>query len=234
MRTYKNISHENEKAVKEALSIIADEGTSVDSYRSAFKIIGQELGKVIVGKFKKEGKTVIACPNEDADWLVNGLMESLNDSSISLAVFWSDRMTVNDDGESKIEISPIRSSYEEHLDGCQTLIIAKSIISTSCVVRTQLTRLIGEISPERIIIAAPVMYKTAESKLKDEFPDSISSLFEFVDFAVDDERDGNNIVKPGIGGYITKRLGLGNDISDNNAYIPEIVKERAAELFAER
>lgn len=234
MRKYENISPKNEQAVRRALRTVADDSSSVKDYREAFKVIGQELGKVIVSKYKKNGKTVIACPNEDADWLVEGIMEALNDSSISLAVYWSDRMTVKDDKNGKMEISPIRSSYEEHIEGCQTLIIAKSIISTSCVIRTQLTRLIGEISPKQIIIVAPVMYKYAEFNLRKEFPDNISSRFEFVDFAIDDERDDNNIIKPGIGGYITKRLGLGNSIKDNNSYIPKLVMERAAKHYAER
>lgn len=234
MRIFVNLSSTNEKSVKRALYMIADENTSVDSYRNAFKVIGQELGKIIVDRFKEDGKTVIACPNEDADWLVEGLMNSLNDISVSLAVFWSDRLSVGNDGERKLEISPIISSYEENISDCETLIIAKSIISTSCVVRTQLTRLIGDIKPKRIIIAAPVMYKDAEESLRNEFPDSISSLFEFVDFAIDDVRDEHNIVRPGIGGYITKRLGLGNNISDNNSYIPEIVKKRFEALFADR
>lgn len=234
MRKYDNISPKNEQTVKRALRTIADESSSVRDYREAFKVVGQELGKVIVSKYKKNGKTVIACPNEDADWLVKGIMEALNDSSISLAVYWSDRMTVKDDTNGKLEISPIKSSYEEQIDGCKTLIIAKSIISTSCVVRTQLTRLIGEISPNRIIIVAPVMYKYAELNLRKEFPNNISSLFEFVDFAIDDERDDNNIIKPGIGGYITKRLGLGNSLKENNSYIPRLVMERATEHIASK
>lgn len=223
MREYYNINDKIEEGVKTALAAIANKGTSSKEYRKAFTELGRYLGIVISAEYPERGKTVVACPNEDADWLVAGLLNSLNDRDISLGVFWADRVMVSE--EPKLEISPIITSYEEPMDSCETLIIAKSIINTSCVVRTQLTRLIGQIHPLRIIIAAPVMYKDAESNLRKEFPTDVASRFRFITFAVDDERKGNAVI-PGIGGFITARLGLGTTMQDNNRYIPDIVKQR--------
>lgn len=223
MRHYENMIAPIQDKVKGALKALADKNTEPSLYRKAFTELGNALGYVINLKYPERGKTVVVCPNEDADWLVAGILDSLNDKNTSLGVFWADRVTVSQNP--KIEISPIISSYEEPMEGCETLIIAKSIISTSCVVRTQLTRLIGKITPKRIIIAAPVMYKDAQPNLNKEFPVDISSRFEFLTFAIDDERVGSTVI-PGIGGFVTSRLGLGTTMRDNNRYIPEIVKQR--------
>lgn len=87
-----------------------------------------------------------------------------------------------------MEYSPIIKSYVELVDNCQTLIIVKSIISTSCVVKTQLSRLINSIDPQKIFIVAPVMYMNAEKSLRKEFPISVSNKFEFVTLAIDTEK----------------------------------------------
>lgn len=221
-----NIDSSNEKRVMSALDTIADTNTSWNIYRQMFVVLGEELGKVINQYFPKTGNTMIACPNEDADWLVNGIISLLGSKNVSLSVYWSDRATVGNVDGKKLEISPIISAYEEPCEGCETLIVAKSIINTSCVVRTQLTHLIEKITPKRIIIAAPVMYKDAEPNLLKEFPTEISSKFHFIYFAIDGKREGSTVI-PGIGGFITKRLGLGDSLKDNNKYIPELVKERA-------
>lgn len=72
-----------------------------------------------------------------------------------------------------------------------------------------------------------MVYKDAESNLRDEFPKDYADKFEFIYFAKDDVREGST-VKPGIGGFITQRLGLGTDMKANNRYIPELVQQRAA------
>jgi hypothetical protein len=102
------------------------------------------------------------------------------------------------------------------------LIVVKSIISGACVVKTNLASLIDEALPLRVIVAAPVMLKGAEQRLASEFPQSMSSRFEYFAFAIDDEKGSDDNVVPGIGGSVYERLGFG----DKTAYIPEIVKER--------
>jgi hypothetical protein len=52
----------------------------------------------------------------------------------------------------------------------------------------------------------------------------MSSTFEFVYFAQDDEAMSREVI-PGIGGSIYERIGLGG-ANNKNAYIPDIVKQR--------
>ena len=91
-------------------------------------------------------------------------------------------------------------------------------------VKTQLTRLVDRIHPEIISIMAPVMYKDAQPNLLKEFPKEISNKFCFLQFAVDEDRQENEVI-PGIGGMVYPRLGLG-DIDKKNQYIPMMVKMR--------
>jgi hypothetical protein len=165
---------------------------------------------------------MLVCASEDADWLATGVESGFGKGELKKSVYWSSREVVytNEDG-SKVEISPIEKAYEEPIEDCELLVIVKSIISTSCVVKTQLTRLIGKISPKQIAILAPVMYKDGIPNLMREFPEEINRKFHFVTFAIDDERVGSEVV-PGIGGMVYRRLGLVN-IEIKNHYIPEMV-----------
>lgn len=208
--------------MKSLLAQIADKTTSSTDYGAAFYSLGQELAKVINSEFSLKDKSVqIACSSEDADLLSNGLIKSLDANNKFLAVFWNLRQTVPHTNE---QIAPIVQSYIEPGDA-DVLIVCKSIIFTSCVVRTNLTNLIQESAPKTIIIAAPVIFRGAEKTLKSEFPKEIADRFEFVLFARDSEVNKNNEVVPGIGGSIYDRLGLGDAVSKNK-YMPEVVKQR--------
>ena len=224
MRTFKNLQFGNEAVIRASLEALADKTTDVEEYRKAFHMLGEELGKVLAHEYKaiSAEHTMLVCASEDADWLATGVESGFGRGELKKSVYWSSREVVhiNEDG-SKVEISPIEKAYEEPIDDCQLLVIVKSIISTSCVVKTQLTRLIGKISPKQIAILAPVMYKDGIPNLMREFPEEISSRFKFVTFAIDDERVGSEVV-PGIGGMVYPRLGL-VDIETKNYYIPEMV-----------
>jgi len=224
MRTFKNLQFGNEAVIRASLEALADKTTDVEEYRKAFHMLGEELGKVLAHEYKAipAEHTMLVCASEDADWLATGVESGFGRGELKKSVYWSSREVVhiNEDG-SKVEISPIEKAYEEPIDDCQLLVIVKSIISTSCVVKTQLTRLIGKISPKQIVILAPVMYKDGIPNLKREFPEEISSRFKFVTFAIDDERVGSEVV-PGIGGMVYPRLGL-VDMETKNHYIPEMV-----------
>lgn len=224
MRQFINLQYGDEAVIRASLNALADKKTGVDKYRNAFRLLGIELGKVMALDYKSisANQTMLVCASEDADWLANGVEAGLGIGDLKKSVYWSSReiVHVNEDG-SKVEISPIEKAYEEEIDDCQLLIIVKSIISTSCVVKTQLTRLIGRISPKRIAIVAPVMYKDGVPNLMQEFPDEINSKFHFVTFAIDDERVGSEVI-PGVGGMVYPRLGLGN-LEEKNHYIPEMV-----------
>lgn len=224
MRTYVNIPNDNKHSIINSMLALIDSHTSVESYRDAFYQLGKALGLLLSHQMHdKLGNTMLACASEDADWLVHGILNSLTQKKVSLAVFWNERLSF--DAEKKIEYSPIVKSYIEPIHNCETLILVKSIISTSCVVKTQLTRLVNEITPKYIFVVSPVMYKDAESNLKMEFPEDISNKFNFLTFAIDTERDEHGQVIPGIGGMVYPKLGLG-DIHEKNRYIPHLVRER--------
>jgi len=227
MRKYDNLQYGDGAVIKASLEALADKSTSVDEYRKAFRVLGEELGKVLAYEYKSTpaAKTMLVCASEDADWLAAGVESGFGKGELKKSVYWSSREVVhtNADG-TKVEISPIEKAYEEQIDDCQLLVIVKSIISTSCVVKTQLTRLIGKISPKQIAILAPVMYKDGIPNLMHEFPKEISSEFKFVTFAIDDKREGDEVV-PGIGGIVYSRLGL-VDIETKNRYIPEMVLKK--------
>lgn len=224
MRQFVNLQYGDKAVIRASLNALADKKTGVYEYRDAFRLLGIELGKVLASEYKSisANQTMLVCASEDADWLANGVEAGLGIGELKKSVYWSSReiVHVNEDG-SKVEISPIEKAYEEEINDCQLLIIVKSIISTSCVVKTQLTRLIGRISPKRIAIVAPVMYKDGVPNLMQEFPDEINSKFHFFTFAIDDERVGSEVI-PGVGGMVYPRLGLGN-MEEKNHYIPEMV-----------
>lgn len=227
MRKFENINAGNKASIMKSLDLLADKSTGVEDYRKAFDDLGLELGKVLASESADVDarETMLVCASEDADWLAKGVEKGLGKGKTPVSVFWSTRSVVYNENGEKLEISPIVKSYEEPIEKCKLLIVVKSIISSSCVVKTQLTRLIGKIHPDRIAIMAPVMYKDGVPNLMKEFPKDIVERFHFVTFAVDEDRTPTGEVVPGIGGVVYQRLGLG-DINVKNSYIPQMVLER--------
>lgn len=228
MRRFKNLQNADEQLVRCMLDKLADKSTGVDDYRDAFNKLGVELGKVLASEIDgiSSEEIMLVCASEDADWLAAGVESGIGKGDLKKSVYWSTRETVyKDENGGTLEISPIVKAYEEPIENCRLLVVVKSIISSSCVVKTQLTRLIGKINPERIVIMAPVMYKDGVPNLMSEFPESVNSKFEFLAFAIDEDRLENGEVVPGIGGMVYPRLGLG-DIAAKNSYIPETVMRR--------
>lgn len=224
MREFLNQNNRNKELIERSLQTIASVESRTDEYRTAFFNLGEELGLSIKERYRNLGNTMVACLNEDADWLTKGLIGKLEGYKISLAVYWSERVKFS--VKPNIEYAPIIYAYEEPIDNCESLVIVKSIISTSCVVKTQLARLVGRIKPTNIIIAAPVMFKGSDKNLYDSFAKTIADKMEFITFALDDERDPEGVVIPGIGGWVFRRLGLGNTIAEVNKFIPELVKNK--------
>ena len=222
MREYTIFAQQDEE-IQASLSLLADKQTRAEIYASALYALGKKLALLINPKITSSEKIVLACTSEDADWLGKGILQTLRNTNINLAVFWNLRAKVDNDRE--LTIAPIVKSYIEETSNCKTLIICKSIIYTSCVVRTNLMFLINQINPDKIFIVAPVMFKSAENSLNKEFESSISKKFEYIYFAIDDEVSDEDEVIPGIGGNIYQRLGLG-DTQIKNKYIPQLVKDR--------
>ena len=223
MRKYSEFLGVDEVVVRDNLDKLIDVSTGVEEYRGAFYNLGVELGKLLRASQAKMdfSKVVLACSVEDADWLASGVLRGIDDDGMSVSVFWNSRERLGDG----TVLAPIINSFQEELAGKNTIIMVKSIISTSCVVKTQLLRLISHVDPDRIFIVAPVMYKDARASLQSEFVEEINDIMEFISFAVDDELGKDGAVIPGIGGMIYPRLGLGNS-TEKNKHFPRLVSER--------
>lgn len=118
----------------------------------------------------------------------------------------------------QIDLAPIVRRYVEPATP-DAFLVVKSIISSGCVVRTNITELVYDLDPARVLIFAPVIYKDADERLCQEFDDALARRFEFYWFAEDDEKEGENVI-PGIGGQVYERLGIGTR-ADKNRYTPE-------------
>ena len=213
---------------KSNLARLADSSTSVKDYSEALYQLGKELGNILIPKITGEHQRIcVACTVEDADFLAKGIIESLSVLSVdvSLACFWNQR-------QQALSIAPIIKKYREPaVSNANIVIIVKSIISGACVVKTNLTSLIQEVDPARIFVVAPVMHTDAQKKLNSEFPKTIADKFNYIYFAVDDEKQADGNLLPGIGGNIYQRLGfMGQD--DKNKFTPQLVKARRELLIS--
>ncbi len=223
-REYSSLANDQ---VKQSLDVLIDRTSSVEKYQDAMFHLGQELGAHIAKKIvAPDAKIYLVCTAEDADFLVKGILESLEQHSfnVGLACFWNQR--INPFSFPDLQVSPIIKKYKEPIDRqVDYLIVVKSIISGACVVKTNLRNLIQDIDPQSILIAAPILYRGSVQKLSNEFESSIYEKFNFLYFAQDSERKPDGEVIPGIGGMLYDRLGFdGQD--EKNRYLPKIVADR--------
>lgn len=229
MRTYTALG----KADPDAMKLVDDlviTAESPNAYRSQMQEIGKHLADGIRSSIKStDGEICVVCTVEDADFLARGLIERFEEfgfeNRIRLICLWNSKIR-----EGNVSLSPIIKEYKEELTSEKTdFIVVKSIISGACVVKTNLTKAISLANPNQIFVAAPVLLQGAEQRLACEFPASISEKFKFVHFAVDTEKDGENVI-PGIGGSVYELLGLG-DSKQKNKYIPDLVRQRRTKFF---
>lgn len=206
---------------------------NVEGYRQKMRELGAHLAESLLPTLRNESfkDICVICTVEDADFLARGLIEELETNSLGpntrMICMWNKR--VKKEG---VSISPVLRSYEENFDKNNAIfIIVKSIISGACVVKTNLTRAISSANPTRVFVVAPVMLIDADKRLASEFPENISSKFEFINYATDTEKssDGEEVI-PGVGGSVYELLGLG-DATEKNKYVPEIVRERRRKSF---
>lgn len=215
-------------SAKVDLGLLADRETSISDYRNAFYRLGGSLAERFT-RARLGDNVLLVCTSEDADFLARGILESIvkrqAPKSVALACFWQARFTAvrPAPGREGVDVAPIVRRYEEAtIESLDSLIIVKSIISSSCVVKHALLDVVGRKRPKRILIAAPVMLRGAQTRLRDEFPSSISRKFEFFYFAEDNEKDEVGNVLPGIGGSVYQRLGL----MEPSKITPSLVIER--------
>jgi hypothetical protein len=208
------------------LEKLVDKTTESQEYAQTMYSLGNEFGALILDRIMYDENIVLASTVEDADYLGKGIIDVLEKygKKVFLTVFWNKRF--NPSEENNIAIAPIvKEFHETQNENIGTVIIIKSIISSSCVVRTNLTKLIEESSPRHILIVAPVLLRGATENLESEFSDDIKSRFNYLYFAEDDQKSDDGFVYPGIGGDVYQRLGFESQ-KEKNSYVPKIVKER--------
>ncbi|OOE58782.1 hypothetical protein [Salinivibrio kushneri] len=204
-------SHLANNTTKYQLELLADPSSDSQTYQNALKVLGRQLAQSIVEKLGSvEPRDItLAVTAEDADYLARGFIEKYEQKlgkKVFLACFWNDHRI---EDKSKKSIAPVVNEYlQPGFESNHTLVVIKSIISGSCVVRSNILSLYQRMSPDNIFIAAPVMHIDAESKLSADFPVEFLSKFSFTWFAKDSLKEGDGTVLPGVGGQVYERLGL--------------------------
>lgn len=213
-----------EVEVKQELEGLLDSKLEPVIYRQHMINLGRFLASTFVDKLSESNKVLLISTAEDADYLLSGVKNQLDIKRIQqrLAIFWNHHHPLGSNGKS---VAPILHRFiEDGYRDTDTVIIVKSVMSGSCVVRTNLIAMLEQVRlVDRIYIVSPVMHIDAEKNLEKEFPDEISRKFRFVYFAKDEEKSSSGEVIPGIGGQIYKLLGLG-DQPVLTGYIPKLVQ----------
>lgn len=224
MRTFEPTASQT---IRDLLDQLRAEHTGPDAYRMAMTRLGQELVRVHASQLAGLRQLMLICTNEDADYLARGVLDglaALEGPAVRVACFWNDRKKITGAKSGvQIDLAPIVRRYVEPAEP-DAFLVVKSIISSGCVVRTNITELVYDLEPARVLIFAPVIYKGADERLSQEFDDAIARRFEFYWFAEDDEKQGENVI-PGIGGQVYERLGIGTR-ADKNRYTPELIRQR--------
>ncbi|GAB2788279.1 hypothetical protein GCM10027040_13100 [Halomonas shantousis] len=226
-RTYSAIADEAARgALQELLS--ASEGHDTTKYQDAMHVLGELLGQSLLsrGALSQSKNILVVSTAEDADYLASGVMDSLSKvHKVRCAVFWNNHYSLP--SNEKESIAPVVNSYyQDGYESSDALVIVKSVISGSCVVKTNLLRLmsINRKLLNNVHVASPVMHVDATEKLKAEFPASISEKFDFTYFAIDSEKSGGEVI-PGIGGQVYELLGL-EDQPAKTGYVPQLVTKQ--------
>jgi hypothetical protein len=198
---------------------------SPEVYQQAMYKLGSFLADELIPKLDKNRSYCLASTAEDVDYLAKGLLDSISNhvSKVSLACFWNNHHSPVD---GKASTAPILKQYfDKSVLESDDIIIVKSVMSGSCVVKTNLTELINKMTPGAVYIASPVAHVNAEAKLKQEFISEISNKFVFTFLAKDEERSNDGEVIPGIGGNVYQLLGFKSQAAKNR-YTPKFVLER--------
>ncbi|WP_024666715.1 hypothetical protein [Pseudomonas syringae] len=219
-------AYPNEQRGIDMLSSLLDASHPPKTYQEIMYRIGRFLAEKLYQEHKisSRSKVCIVSTVEDADFLSKGVYDILSEKGqeIYFVCLWNQRERMYDGG---VTVAPIiRKFAQPGYESAEEMIVVKSIISGSCVVKTNITALFDKIHPKKIHVVSPVMHEDSARKLLKEFPSNYAELFDFEFLAKDSER--NNItgeVSPGIGGNVYERLGFASQ-SDKNQYWPKLVK----------
>ncbi|SUA54069.1 Uncharacterised protein [Oligella ureolytica] len=192
-------------------------------FANTMKKLGALLGDALCQYIAPKDLNLLVSTAEDADSLSSGVIASLDTHQLQhkLAVFWNNHYQTTYGS-----VAPITSKYlEAGFESADNIILIKSIISGSCVIKTNLLALIDKVKQSKAIyILAPVKHINSEENLKNEFSSEIANKFKFIYFAEDEVRESDGTVRPGIGGDIYEKLGLAGQPA-NIGYMPELVKK---------
>lgn len=229
-RQYSEITNND---VRQLLDLIADKSTVPAKYQTAMVQLGQQLGSAINAITSADQSAYLVATAEDADFLSAGILQKIEThfDAVGFACFWNERTSLF--GLPSLAVAPILKQYQEPMEDVDYLVVVKSIISSGCVVKTNLQHLIQTLRPKQILIAAPVIFNQAEDSLKSVFPSEISNKFQFLYFAKDNKRKESGEVIPGIGGMVYDRLGFMGQ-TDKNSYIPKLVTQRRQLILQQR
>lgn len=201
--------------------LLAD--TVPTAYARTMEKLGKMLGEALARNICAKDLNLVVSTAEDADSLSKGVISALDQHQLphKLAVFWNHHYQTG-----ARSVAPIVNKYlETGFDNAENIILIKSIISGSCVIKTNLLALINNVKSVRFIyILAPVMHADSETNLKNEFSSEIAAKFRFIYFVTDTVREDDGTVRPGIGGEVYDRLGLGGQ-PVNVGYIPKLVQD---------
>ncbi|MNF45633.1 hypothetical protein D3C84_267750 [compost metagenome] len=219
-------AYPNEQRSIDMLSSLLDTSSPPKAYQDTMYRIGQLLAEKLYDeqKISSKSKICIVSTVEDADFLSKGVYDTLADKvqELYFVCVWNQRESMF---EGSATVAPIiRKFMQPGYENSDEMIVVKSIISGSCVVKTNITALFDKIRPKKIHVVSPVMHEDSARKLLKEFPSSYSGLFDFEFLAKDRDRDNNTgEIRPGIGGNVYERLGFSNQ-ADKNQYWPKLVK----------
>jgi hypothetical protein len=223
-RTYSKFADARAKA---CLSKLLESIENPGDYRSAMTSLGVLLGEHALSQLSSESPILVASTAEDADFLASGMINALtanSKSKIYSAVFWNNHYQLPSGAGS---LAPIVHEYlEPGYKSSKTLVIVKSVMSGSCVVRTNLLHLLSSVDFDKIFVVSPVIHTRSIESLNKEFPKKVSKKFSYLYFAEDSAKDNSTgEVKPGIGGQIYKLLGLGAQ-PVQTSFIPQLVMSK--------
>lgn len=224
MRTF---SRNATAPVQDLLARLA-ERPEPQEYRDLMVQIGEALALAIHARLRETSRVLLICTNEDADFLAKGILEGLERQGcprISLACFWNDRKRMG-----SLEVAPIVRRYVEPAEEFDVFVVVKSVISSGCVVRTNISEIVHEYNPHQIIVATPVIRAGAIEDLESDFDDSLVKRFEYIWFAQDDQINENGELIPGVGGSVYELEGIGTQAT-KNSFVPELIKNRRAVLL---
>lgn len=211
----------------QALAVLQDKSTKPDAYGDAMHRLGSLLAAALAkDAIHRDARICLAMTVEDADYLGAGALETLEraGAKVSVACFWNDRGDAFD--VEWADMAPITQEYVESLDRIEHLVVLKSIISGSCVVRSNLEHLFDKFEPAHVHVAAPVMLDGANERLERDFTERLAKRFRYWTFEIDKDKDADGNVDPGIGGEVYERLGLGG-ARRKNAIVPALIRRRA-------